>query len=140
MKKAMQKVLPFLLISLLFSCDKEDENKTDASQLIGTWLLTRETDSDGEEDIYTSDCQNTWQFTANMITARWDDDCDGNADFTDSIGYSLDGNKIIYASSSTELENVVIKSLSQTKLEIEITEASGPDDIYIYNLFFDRVE
>ena len=100
MKTITIRTLIICLSFTFFSCDKDEKEEVNENLLLGTWLLTREIDSDGEDDSYESNCRNTWTFTSSQITASYDDNCDGTSDETFTESYTLSNNEDILKSGS----------------------------------------
>lgn len=140
MKKTILSVLTLCMAFQFVSCDKEeDQDDINENLLIGTWLLTRETDSDGADDSYEANCLNTWTFTATQITASYDDNCDGVIEESFTENYSLSNNELVLQNSDTD-DEAFVRSVTSSKLIIDLEENSDPDDRYSYTLFFDRSE
>lgn len=139
MKKITISTVLLTLVLLVVSCSEDEEN-LDENLLLGTWLITRETDSDGEDETYESGCRNQWQIENNTITASYDDDCDGAFDDSFSANYTLVDNELVLENGGDTDERAFVRSLTETNLVIEIRDDFDPDDRYSYTLYFDRIE
>jgi hypothetical protein len=139
--KKFNKLFSIVIIALLlFNCKKDDDGSgADANQLIGSWRLTSESDSDGFSETFQESCANIWVFTDNTISTSFDDDCDGTPEAGDGamLSYSLSGNQFIFQV-DTDGEELYLESVSNTNLRLRLVDESDPEEVY--TIFFDFIK
>ncbi len=132
------KIIIVLFMLIIAACSKDKTPQQEKNLLLGKWKPITELDTDGETFIYESSCNNVWTFTENSLTADWDDDCNGSIDESNSANYTLENDRFNFGI-DTEGEQLFLKNVSQTTLEINFVDISILDEPYGYLMTFERI-
>lgn len=127
--KLLKRIAFVLVLAVVFSsCSKDDDNNSAAS-LIGTWKLTAEKYNGVPYQLDACELKSTLKFTETKVTNTEYDGTDCSDEYTETYGYTRNGNTI-NINADGETAQIEITKLTSTTLELTQTYVED-SEIYV---------
>lgn len=142
-----------ILLNLTFSCSKDDDSNSsndpngpiNINLIEGEWKLKKEVEYyNGMSETYNAGCstESRMIITSTEITAKEDDDCDGDYDYEDTISYTIGSYEgFEHVIMENGYPSAIIFTLTNSSLVIGGDYYVDPDtgEEEYFALFFERI-
>lgn len=133
--------LALLAVAMVSCGSDDDDNRSNAELIIGTWQLTSETENGQNEQLDDCELMGTVQFDGTVFTSVTFDDfnnpgtCENDGTFTG--GYSISGSTLNLTTFGTT-DSVEITTLNDSILVLTETD-TDEDGTFVYVTTFTRL-